>query len=81
LERATERRYFLCSPCRFVISRTVSQLKVNSWSDELDVRQSPVGKNVSTEAENIVRINHQGTTDADTAGRKDLVCPTVIYGM
>jgi hypothetical protein len=30
------------------------------------VRQSPAGKNVSTEAENVVEIRHQGTTGEDT---------------
>jgi hypothetical protein len=38
-----------------------------SWSSELVVGQSPVGKNVATEIENIVGIHHQATTGEDTA--------------
>jgi hypothetical protein len=38
------------------------------------VRQSTAGKNVSTEAENIVGIRHQATTDEDIANREDFVC-------
>jgi hypothetical protein len=56
----------------------VSQLRVNSWSNELVVRQSPAGKNVSTKAEDITEICHQATTGEVTAGREDLVCPLVI---
>jgi hypothetical protein len=41
--------------------------KQDSWSNELVVRQSPAGKNVSTEAEDIVGIHHQATTGEDTA--------------
>jgi hypothetical protein len=33
--------------------------------NELVVRQSPAGKNVSTEAEDIVRVHHQTTPDED----------------
>jgi hypothetical protein len=36
------------------------------WSKELVVRQSPDGKNVSTEAEDIVGIRHQATIGEDT---------------
>jgi hypothetical protein len=39
----------------------------DSWSIELVVGQSPAGKNVSTEAEGIVRVRHQATTDEETA--------------
>jgi hypothetical protein len=42
-------------------------LRVDSWSNELAVRQSPADKNVSTEAEKIVEIRHQATTDEDIA--------------
>jgi hypothetical protein len=35
--------------------------------DELVVGRSPAGKNVSTEAEDIVEIRHQATTGADIA--------------
>jgi hypothetical protein len=41
----------------------VSQLRVDSWSNELVVRQSPASKNVSTEAQDIVRIRYQATTE------------------
>jgi hypothetical protein len=70
LETATEERCFLCGPCRDVISRTgsESQLRVESGSNELVVRQSPAGKNVSTEADDIVENRHQATTDEDTVG-------------
>jgi hypothetical protein len=39
----------------------------NVISNELVVVQSPVGKNMSTEAEDIVGIRHQATTGEDTA--------------
>jgi hypothetical protein len=41
--------------------------KQDSWSNELVVRQSSAGKNVSKEVEYIVEIRHQATTDEDTA--------------
>jgi hypothetical protein len=68
-QTATEERYFLCGPCRNVISRTVSesQFRVDSWSNALVVRQTPAGKNVSTEVEDIVGIRHQATTVANMA--------------
>jgi hypothetical protein len=44
-----------------------------SWSNEWVVRQSPTGKNVSTEAEDPVGVCHQATTVEDTAYREDLV--------
>jgi hypothetical protein len=40
--------------------------KQDNWSNELVVGQSSVGKNVSTEAVDIVVIRHQATTE-DTA--------------
>jgi hypothetical protein len=40
-------------------------LRIDSWSNKLVVRQSPAGKNVSTETEGIVRIRHQATTGKD----------------
>jgi hypothetical protein len=43
-------------------------VRVDSWSNELVVRQLPAGKNVSTEAEDIVTIRHQATIGEDTAG-------------
>jgi hypothetical protein len=43
-------------------------VRVDSWSNELAARQSSAGKNVSTEAEDMVGIRHQATTGADTAG-------------
>jgi hypothetical protein len=36
--------------------------KQDSWSNELVVRQSPAGKNVSMEAEDVVGIHPQATT-------------------
>jgi hypothetical protein len=80
LQTATKEQCFLCGPYRDVIRRTVSesQLRADSWSIELVVRQSPAGKNGSTEAEDIIGIHHQATTGEDTAGLEDLVCPIVI---
>jgi hypothetical protein len=45
------------------------------------VRQSPAGKNVSMEAEDIVEIRYQATTDEDTADLEDLVCSLVNFGV
>jgi hypothetical protein len=47
------------------------------------VRQSPAGKNVSTEAEDIVGIRHQATTGEDIANCEDFMCAvvTVIFGV
>jgi hypothetical protein len=47
--------------------------KQDSWSNESIVGQSPAGKNVSTEAEDIVGIRHQAATGEDTADREDLL--------
>jgi hypothetical protein len=71
----------MCGPSRYVTSRTVSesQLRVDSWSNELVVRQLPAGKNVCMEAEGVVGIRHQAKTGEDTAGWEDLVCPIVIF--
>jgi hypothetical protein len=38
-------------------------LRVNSWSNELVVRQSPASKDVSVEAENTGGIRYQATTE------------------
>jgi hypothetical protein len=46
----------------------VSQLRVDSWSNKVAVRQSPAGKNMSIEAEDTVGICHQATIGEDTAG-------------
>jgi hypothetical protein len=46
----------------------VSQLRDDSSSSELVVRESPARKNVSTEAE-------------DIASSEDIVCPAVIFEM
>jgi hypothetical protein len=45
------------------------------------VRQSPAGKNVSTEPKDIVRIRRQATNSEDTVGREGLLCPIVICGV
>jgi hypothetical protein len=37
-----------------------------SWSNELVIGHSSVGKNVSKESEDIVRIRHQETTEDST---------------
>jgi hypothetical protein len=42
-------------------------MRVDSWSKELVIRQSPAGKNMSTGVEDIVEIRHQATTDEDIA--------------
>jgi hypothetical protein len=57
--------------------------KQDSWSNELAVRQSPAGKNVSMEAEDIVVICRQVTTGQDIAYWEDIMCDvvTVIFGM
>jgi hypothetical protein len=60
VDTATVGRCFLCGPCLDVISRTVR-------SNELVVGQSPAGKNVSTEAGDIIIIHHQATSDEDIA--------------
>jgi hypothetical protein len=39
----------------------------DSWINELLLRQSPAGKNVSTEAEGIFGILHQATSGEDIA--------------
>jgi hypothetical protein len=39
--------------------------KQDSWSNELVMEQSPAGKNVSREAEDIVGIRHQAMTSED----------------
>jgi hypothetical protein len=59
------------------------ELWVDSWSNELVVRHSPAGKNVSMEAEDIVGICHQATTSKDIANWEDFMCAvvTVIFGM
>jgi hypothetical protein len=41
--------------------------KEDNWRNGSVVGQSPGGKNVSTEAEDIVGICHQATTGEDTA--------------
>jgi hypothetical protein len=56
----------------------VSQLRVDSGSTELFVRQSPAIKNVSTEAEDIFGIRHQTTAGEDIANREDSMCAYII---
>jgi hypothetical protein len=41
--------------------------------EQLVAGQSPAGKNVSTEAEDIVGIRHQAKTGEDTVDREDLL--------
>jgi hypothetical protein len=47
--------------------------KQESWSNDLVVGRSPAGKNLSTEAEDIVGTCHQTTTGEDTEGGEDKV--------
>jgi hypothetical protein len=42
--------------------------------NELDVRQSPVGKNVGTKTKDIVGIRQEATTGEDIADWEDYVC-------
>jgi hypothetical protein len=49
-------------------------LRVDSWSNVLVVRQLTAGKNVSTEAENIVEIRHQATTGEDKLNSEGFTC-------
>jgi hypothetical protein len=51
--------------------------KSQSNSDALVAGQSPGGKYISTEAEDIVGIRHQATSGEDTADWEDLV-PAVV---
>jgi hypothetical protein len=57
-------------------------VRVDSWTNELIVRPLPTGKNVSTEAEDIVGNRHQATTE-DIANREDFIYAvvTVIFGV
>jgi hypothetical protein len=55
--------------------------KQDNLNNELVVGQLPAGKNVSTEAENIVEIRHQATTGENTADWKDLLHAVVHYRM
>jgi hypothetical protein len=54
-------------------------MRDDNWSNELVVGQSPAGKNVSTEAEDIVGIRHQATTGEDIADWKDWVRAVVNW--
>jgi hypothetical protein len=42
------------------------------------VGQSPAGKNVSKEAEDMVEIRHQATTGEDVANGEDFMCAVII---
>jgi hypothetical protein len=57
--------------------------KQGSWSNELVVRQSSAGKNVTAEAEVIVGIRHQPTTGVEVAKWEDFMCAvvTVTFGV
>jgi hypothetical protein len=41
--------------------------------------QSPAGKNVNTEAEDIVGIHHQAMTGEDTADWEDSTCSSELH--
>jgi hypothetical protein len=59
-----------------------SWLIVDSWSNELVVRLLPAGKNMSTEAENLLGC-HKATTGEDIANCEDFICAvvTLIFGV
>jgi hypothetical protein len=57
----------------FSVQSLLRCYKQDSWSNELVVGQSPVGKNMSMVSEDIVGIQHQMTTSEDTADWEDLV--------
>jgi hypothetical protein len=46
----------------------------DSWNNELDVKQSPTGKNVSTAGEHVVQTHDQVATAEDSKLRKLCVC-------
>jgi hypothetical protein len=50
------------------------QLRVDSWHNELVVRQLTAGKNLSTESETIVGIRHQATTGEKIGNWNDFMC-------
>jgi hypothetical protein len=53
---------------------SMARCKQDGWSNELLMRQSPAGKNVSTEAEDIVEIRHQATAGENITDRRFYVC-------
>jgi hypothetical protein len=55
--------------------------KQKNWSSELVARQSPAGKYMSTESENIVEIYHQATTSEYITDLKELVRVVVNCGV
>jgi hypothetical protein len=61
--------------------RSVPSYKQDRWRNELVVGQSPAGKNVSTEAEDIVGIRHPATTGENVANWEDFMYAevTVIF--
>jgi hypothetical protein len=48
--------------------------KRDIWSNELVMRESSAGKNLSTEAEDVVGIRHQTTTGEDSKLRRLFMC-------
>jgi hypothetical protein len=48
-------------------------MKVDSWSNELVVRWSRAGTNVSREAEDVIVVRHQATTDEDIPNWEDFI--------
>jgi hypothetical protein len=55
--------------------RSVSRcFKQSILNNELDVRQSPAGKNVGTEEEDIVGIRHEAPTGVNIANWEDFMC-------
>jgi hypothetical protein len=61
----------------FSVRSVLRCYKQKTWSDELVVRQSPACKNVSTEAEDTIRINHLATAGKNVANWEDFICAVV----
>jgi hypothetical protein len=60
-------------------SNDMSQLRADSWSNELVVRETPAAKDVSTEAEDTVENRYQVTTREDITKWYDSVCSSEKY--
>jgi hypothetical protein len=52
----------------FYVQSMPRYYKHHSWNNELVVEESPAGKNITTEAEDIIGISYQATNSEDTAG-------------
>jgi hypothetical protein len=63
----------------FYVRSVLSCYKQDIWSNELVVGQSIAAKNVSTEAEDIVRIREEATTGEDIADLEELINAVVNW--